>query len=198
MVSSSSCALTNSIFIARSLAPPRKNSSGRFLPSTCHSTHKNPSQYLEKLCDILYDDLRPRILHEPRLTALCEVCTVLQALMVLDSSAFIGSPDSTPADSDASGDDDDDVLTIDLDSAKSQRDQTKRKGRLGRLHISRLLQMVLQDAQTRLFFKAQAMIQSEIRHYVPKSEDLRWPELLIGALLDFSLRLILQANISCI
>ncbi|KAH9993581.1 Sec34-like family-domain-containing protein [Russula vinacea] len=41
-------------------------------------------QYLETLCDYLYDDLRPRILHEPRLTVLCEVCTVLQALMVLD------------------------------------------------------------------------------------------------------------------
>ncbi|KAG5642052.1 hypothetical protein DXG03_003723 [Asterophora parasitica] len=44
-------------------------------------------QYLENLCDHLYDDLRPRILHEPRLTALCEVCTVLQALMVLDVSS---------------------------------------------------------------------------------------------------------------
>ncbi|KAH9967673.1 hypothetical protein BGW80DRAFT_1462175 [Lactifluus volemus] len=36
--------------------------------------------------DYLYGDLRPRILHEPRLTVLCEVCTVLQALMVLDQS----------------------------------------------------------------------------------------------------------------
>lgn len=102
--------------------------------------------------------------------------------MVLDSSAFIGSPESTtPADSDGSGDENDDVLTVDLDSAK--RNETKRtgKGKLGRLHISRLLQMVLQDAQTRLFFKAQAMIQTEVRQYVPKAEDLRWPELLIGA-----------------
>lgn len=136
------------------------------------------SQYLEKLCDILYDDLRPRILHEPRLTALCEVCTVLQALMVLDSSAFTTSPTPTPTDSDVS--DDDDELTIDLDSAKQQQDRGRGKGRLGRLHISRLLQMVLQDAQTRLFFKAQAMIQSEVRYYVPKPEDLKWPELLVG------------------
>ena len=42
------------------------------------------SQYLEMLWDYLYGDLRPRILHEPRLTVLCEVCTVLQALMMLD------------------------------------------------------------------------------------------------------------------
>ncbi|KXN91833.1 Conserved oligomeric Golgi complex subunit 3 [Leucoagaricus sp. SymC.cos] len=144
-------------------------------------------QYLEKLCDILYDDLRPRILHEPRLTALCEVCTVLQALMVLDSSSFTSSSTSSPIDSEASDEDDadhdsdsDGQLTVDLESIqRRQEDKNKRKGRLGRLHISRLLQMVLQDAQTRLFFKAQAMIQSEVRYYVPMPEDLRWPELLI-------------------
>ena len=40
--------------------------------------------------------------------------------------------------------------------------------------------MVLQDAQMRLFFKAQAMIQSEVQYHVPRLEDLRQPELLIG------------------
>ena len=103
-------------------------------------------QYLETLCDYLYDDLRPRILHEPRLTALCEVCTVLQALMVLDVDADTvgGSPPSSPTNG-------------------------------SRLHISQLLQMILQDAQTRLFFKAQAVVQSDIRHYVPSKEDLVYP-----------------------
>jgi hypothetical protein len=47
---------------------------------------------------------------------------------------------------------------------------------LGVLDISQLLQMILQDAQTRLFFKAQSVIQSEIRYYVPKSEDLESPD----------------------
>ena len=50
------------------------------------------SAYLEGLCDHLYDDLRPRILHESRLSALGEVCAVLRALMVLDVSA--PAPDS--------------------------------------------------------------------------------------------------------
>lgn len=119
------------------------------------------SQYLENLCDYLYDDLRPRILHEPRLTALCEVCTVLQALMVLDQPQ-------------ADVDDDDDgtdELNLDL--------QSKRHG-LHRLHISQLLEMVLQDAQTRLFFKAQSVIQTDIRYYVTKPEDLAYPEILVG------------------
>ncbi|KAG2127465.1 uncharacterized protein EDB93DRAFT_1270843 [Suillus bovinus] len=94
--------------------------------------------YLENLCDYLYDDLRPRILHETRLTTLCEVCTVLQALMVLDVAEL---PEEPP---------DDGNLIVDFDQPKS-------KG-LGQLHISHLLQMVLQDAQTRLFFKAQSPV----------------------------------------
>ncbi|KZP22300.1 Sec34-domain-containing protein [Athelia psychrophila] len=133
--------------------------------------------YLETLCDYLYDDLRPRILHEPRLTALCEVCTVLQALMVLDvPSSAMASSTSSASDADSDGDeeddDDDDDLTVDLDTPK--------KG-LGRLHISHLLQMVLQDAQTRLFFKAQSVIQSDIRYFVPKAEDLAYPDKLVAA-----------------
>ncbi|KAI0935438.1 hypothetical protein AcV7_003871 [Taiwanofungus camphoratus] len=126
-------------------------------------------QYLEELCDYLYDDLRPRILHEPRLTALCEVCTVLQALMVLDVPVL---PDSSSEEDEES---DTDELTLEL-----SRDRPSRRG-LRTLHISRLLQMVLQDAQTRLFFKAQSVIQSEIRYYVPKPEDLAFPEKLISA-----------------
>ncbi|KAH9953767.1 hypothetical protein BGW80DRAFT_1476814 [Lactifluus volemus] len=108
-------------------------------------------QYLETLCDYLYDDLRPRILHEPRLTVLCEVCTVLQALMVLDQP-----------------------LEDEIEENEEKNDD------LGRLHIRHLLQMVLQDAQTRLFFKAQAVIQSEIRYYTPTTQDLAYPDKLAG------------------
>jgi hypothetical protein len=121
------------------------------------------SQYLENLCDYLYDDLRPRILHEPRITALCEVCTVLQALMVLDVSMIPDTP-----------------VTDELDELSIDLKVTKPKEGLDRLHISQLLQMVLQDAQTRLFFKAQSMIQSDIRLFNPKPEDLNYPEILRG------------------
>jgi conserved oligomeric Golgi complex subunit 3 len=76
---------------------------------------------------------------------------VLQALMVLDQPL-------------------DDEVEVD-----------EKNDELGRLHIHQLLQMVLQDAQTRLFFKAQAVIQSEIRYYVPTVQDLAYPNKLIGA-----------------
>ncbi|KAL6301269.1 Sec34-like family-domain-containing protein [Sparassis latifolia] len=122
-------------------------------------------QYLENLCDYLYDDLRPRILHEPRLTALCEVCTVLQALMVLDVPLPEGDSDEET-----------DELLLDLE----HRPRRKKLG-LRMLHISHLLEMVLQDAQTRLFFKAQAVIQSDVRYYVSKPEDLAYPDKLVAA-----------------
>lgn len=125
------------------------------------------SQYLENLCDYLYDDLRPRILHEPRLTALCEVCTVLQALMVLDVSAPLSIEDE---DEEAL-----DELNLDLNKPSGKRRS------LGQLHISHLLQMVLQDAQTRLFFRAQTVIQADIKYYVAKPEDLAYPDKLVGS-----------------
>ena len=68
----------------------------------------------------------------------------------------------------------------DLDELTFDLDQPRRQKGLRTLHISHLLQMVLQDAQTRLFFKAQSVIQSEIRYYVPKPEDLAYPDKLLG------------------
>jgi len=123
-------------------------------------------RYLEGLCDYLYDDLRPRILHEPQLTVLCEVCTVLQALMVLDVSAL--SPSNSGSDSDS-----EDISPV-IETAGLSRP-------LERLHIAQLLQMVLQDAQTRLFFRAQAVVQSEIQYYAPKADDLDYPAKLAAA-----------------
>jgi hypothetical protein len=79
---------------------------------------------------------------------------------------------------DASSEDEDDELSVDLDNPKAAK-----KG-LGQLHISHLLEMVLQDAQTRLFFKAQSVIQSDIRYYAPQPADLMYPDKLIGTLVS--------------
>ena len=69
-----------------------------------------------------------------------------------------------------------DELILDFDSGRPDK-----KG-LRMLHISHLLQMILQDAQTRLFFKAQSVIQAEIRYYTPKPDDFAYPDVLIGKL----------------
>ncbi|CAA7260828.1 unnamed protein product [Cyclocybe aegerita] len=173
-------------------------------------------QYLETLCDLLYDDLRPRILHEPRLTVLCEVCTVLQALMVLDASgpgSESAASSSTPSEADDSDEGDSEEEDEAPADSKSKPTRARRSSRSSssseltigmeagherkrdavgkRLHTGHLLKMVLQDAQTRLFFKAQSVIQSEIRHYVPRPEDLAWPDILVAAnkpLADYALQ----------
>ncbi|GAA5947106.1 hypothetical protein JCM3775_006667, partial [Rhodotorula graminis] len=108
-------------------------------------------RFLESLCDSLYDSLRPRILHEPRLDALCELCAVLYALMALDTA----SP-STAADAD-----DDD------------------EGGRNDLRFAVLLQTILQDAQTRLVFRAQAVVQSEVLHFAPSPADLDYPAIIV-------------------
>jgi hypothetical protein len=46
---------------------------------------------------------------------------------------------------------------------------------LSRLHTEVLLKMVLQDAQTRLVFRAQALIRADVDYYVPKEGDLDYP-----------------------
>lgn len=97
--------------------------------------------------------------------------------MVLDVPTMSESDDE---------DEENDELTTDLDFPVKRR----KKG-LGRLHISHLLQMVLQDAQTRLFFKAQSIIQAEIRYYIPKPDDLAYPDKLVGESLHLVQRLFL-------
>lgn len=52
---------------------------------------------------------------------------------------------------------------------------------LGRLKFSVLLQTILQDTQTRLVFRAQAIIQSEVLHYVPTADDLDYPSKLVAS-----------------
>ena len=52
---------------------------------------------------------------------------------------------------------------------------------LGRLRFSVLLETVLQDAQTRLVFRAQAVIQAEVLQYAPTADDLDYPDKLKAA-----------------
>ena len=106
---------------------------------------------------------------------------ILDASSATPSSALFaetGTPDDSEASDDESNviDERADELSLDLSMRKANKGNKVGK----RLHISHLLKMVLQDAQTRLFFKAQAVIQSEIRHYVPKPDDLKWPDILTG------------------
>ncbi|KAG0654262.1 Golgi transport complex subunit 3 [Rhodotorula mucilaginosa] len=141
-------------------------------------------RFLESLCDYLYDSLRPRILHEPRLDALCDLCAVLHAMMALDAST------SGPLDPNAS-DDDDDADLIREEEEEEEEDAATQQNQMGTtttttlghgfgsLRFAVLLQTILQDAQTRLVFRAQAVIQSDVLHYQPTPDDLDYPEKLL-------------------
>jgi hypothetical protein len=57
----------------------------------------------------------------------------------------------------------------------SQGQHARPRRPLGRLHTEMLLSMVLQDAQTRLVFRAQAMLAADVQYYLPKEGDLDYP-----------------------
>ena len=107
--------------------------------------------------------------------------------MVLDASVphSLTSTDNDNGHADDNEDHDstDEGSSDDDDNEKKSNSYNSKLGR--RLQISHLLKMVLQDAQTRLFFKAQSVIQSDIRHFVPKVEDLAYPDVLVGMLFFF-------------
>ncbi|TKX20134.1 Sec34-like family protein [Elsinoe australis] len=102
--------------------------------------------FLEGICEPLFDYVRPRIIHETKLSKLCELCTFLQ-------TSFVENEDE-----------DDDV------------NGSYTNGNHGRkLNFASLVQPALADAQTRLVFLALSVLRDEIEYYKPKPEDLDYP-----------------------
>lgn len=95
--------------------------------------------FLDSVCEPLYDHLRPRIIHETQILKLCELCTLLQNRYLHDH--------------------DEDAEPIEAN----------------RFDFSLLIREALEEAQTRLVFRAQAILRDEIERYKPKKEDLDYP-----------------------
>ncbi|KAL8904159.1 MAG: hypothetical protein Q9207_003451 [Kuettlingeria erythrocarpa] len=94
--------------------------------------------FLESVCEPLYDHLRPRIIHENEVLKLCELCTLLQTRYMHDQE------EDEPMD-------------------------------VNELDFSLLIQPALEDAQTRLVFRTQAILRDEIERYKPKPDVLDYP-----------------------
>lgn len=160
-------------------------------------------QYLETLCDNLYDSLRPRILHEQKLEVLCELCNVIQALNSLDGDSSEEEEESGGTSGAAMGRDDDrtavgpedetlgdaessfDVSQTGIRPTTASDSRALGANREDKLRFSALLSTILQDAQTRLVFRAQNLVQAAVLHYQPKPEDLEYPDKLrIGRVED--------------
>ncbi|KAH9822631.1 Sec34-like family-domain-containing protein [Melampsora americana] len=109
--------------------------------------------YLESLCDYLYDLLRPQILHESNLETLCELATIVNSLIAIDSDL------------------------MDEDPPNSSHPDFPAPSKP--FKFSTLLNPILQDIQTRLIFRSQSIIQIEVANYSPKLVDLDYPNKLI-------------------
>lgn len=95
-------------------------------------------EFLESICEPLYDHLRPRIIHENKLSKLCSLVTLLQTRYLHDEE------EDGPVD-------------------------------MNQLDFSSLIQPTLEDAQTRLLFRAQAILRDDIENFRPKPDDLDYP-----------------------
>lgn len=95
--------------------------------------------FLESVCEPLYDHLRPRIIHENKLLRLCQLCTLLQTRYLHDPEDEAEAPDPN------------------------------------QLDFSILIQPALEDAQTRLVFRTQAILRDEIEYYKSRPEDIDYP-----------------------
>ncbi len=95
--------------------------------------------FLESVCEPLYDYLRPRVIHENKLTKLCQLCSLLQTRYMHDPEEETDVQDPT------------------------------------QLDFAILIQPALEDAQTRLVFRTQAILKDEIENYKPRPEDLDYP-----------------------
>lgn len=110
-------------------------------------------EFLESICEPLYDYIRPRIIHETKLTKLCELCSFIH-------TRYMENED------DAYEDDASDDLAIEQHA----------KNVAGReLDFAILAQPALADAQTRLVFLAQAALRDEIERFKPTAQDLDYP-----------------------
>lgn len=105
--------------------------------------------YLETICEPMYDHLRPRIIHEVKLAKLCELCSAIQ-------TRYVSTEDYDSAD--------------EADFARpSIMNQTQQ------LDFATLIQPALADAQTRLVFLALAALRDDIERFKPTPQDLDYP-----------------------
>ena len=97
---------------------------------------------LESACEPLYDHLRPRIIHEVKLSKLCQLCSLLQTRYMNE-----GEDDYEPPD-------------------------------LNELDFAQLIRPALEDTQSRIVFRAQAILRDEIEYFKPKPKDIDYPAIL--------------------
>lgn len=122
------------------------------------ATNSGLYDFLESICEKLFDHLKPRIVHEMQLSKLCELCSLIQARYMDDADDEVSSE----------AEDEEDVYEQGRVLSSSSSSSTS-------LDFSSLIQSVMEDAQTRLVFVAMSVMRNEIELYKPRPEDLQYP-----------------------
>lgn len=141
-------------------------SSCTFLVHICQDEHRlfyqffsiqsvQLTSYMEGLCTILYDTIRPLIIHINHLETLAEICSILRVEMLDEhvqnncklSDMFVNHLKLT--------------LLLSAEALEA---------------FGLVIQQMLQDIQERLVFRAHLYLQSDIQQYHPSPGDLAYPD----------------------
>lgn len=114
------------------------------------------SSYMEGLCTILYDTIRPFIVHINHLETLAEICSILRIEMldehVQNNCKFFLNRFRVPQ-----------LISVFFPAEALEA-------------FGRITQQLLQDVQERLVFRAHLYLQSDIQQYHPSPGDLAYPD----------------------
>jgi hypothetical protein len=117
------------------------------------------------------------------LSTLCDVCTVLQGLMIADLNGDEMDPATpSPVPDGGAGSYFPKYYSPSQDGLALQRYQSyEAEADIlphrpdSYFHAGKLLGMVLRDVQTRMIFRSQAILRADVGSYAPRGDDLDYP-----------------------
>ncbi|EFO25613.2 hypothetical protein LOAG_02869 [Loa loa] len=120
--------------------------------------------FIESLCRVFYDILRPIIIHNPHLETLTELCTILKVEMIEERCGLMQSVMSVKR---LAG------YTSTETSSPSTTDEYVTNSRNG---FVRIMTELAGDVAERIVYRTSLYAQSDIAGFTPSSGDLAYPE----------------------
>lgn len=140
---------------------PSASSFFSFWPLQSAAQSNQFDAFIEGLCRILYDTLRPLIIHNPHLETLAQLCTLLKVEMIDERCGLIQFNSSAP---------------VEMDPLGQQPHQTLGNPRTG---FARVISELVADVVERIVYRTSLFSQSDILDYNPAPGDLVYPERLL-------------------